>query len=71
MALIIKGRDNGPYMIDGVPTYADAHGNEHMTSGRKVHLRRCGGSSNKSFCEGTHRKIGFQAPGAELTLVGE
>jgi NTP pyrophosphatase (non-canonical NTP hydrolase) len=24
--------------------------------------RRCGGSSNKPFCDGTHRKNGFKAP---------
>jgi len=71
MALRIKGRENGPYMIDGAYTYTDADGNERTTSGSRVHLCRCGGSSNKPFCDGTHRKIGFRAPAAELTLVSE
>ena len=28
----------------------------------RVALCRCGGSANKSFCDGTHRRIGFQTP---------
>jgi CDGSH-type Zn-finger protein len=71
MTLTIKGRVNGPYMIDGAYTYTGANGDEQTTSGRRVHLCRCGGSANKPFCDGTRRKIDFRAPVAELTLVNE
>jgi CDGSH-type Zn-finger protein/uncharacterized Fe-S cluster protein YjdI len=30
----------------------------------KVALCRCGGSSNKPFCDGTHKSNGFRAPGS-------
>ena len=66
--VIITGRENGPYMIGGIGTFENAEGQEQVTSGSRVHLCRCGGSANKPFCDGTHRKIGFEAPAVELTL---
>jgi CDGSH-type Zn-finger protein len=71
MALTTKGRENGPDMIDGVYRYTEADGNEQTTSGSKVYLCRCGGSSNKPFCNGTHRKKDFQAPAVGLSLISE
>jgi Uncharacterized conserved protein len=46
--IVIKGYENGPYEIsvNGEVLY---------------HLCRCGNSQNKPYCDGTHRKIGFQA----------
>jgi CDGSH-type Zn-finger protein len=71
MALTIKGRENGPYMIDGAYTYTDADGNEQTTTGSREQLCRRGSSSNQPFCDGTHRKIDFRAPAVKLTLVSE
>jgi len=59
---------NGPYVISGTATYVDADGNEQKTPGKAIALCRCGGSSNKPFCDGTHNKISFEAKGVELDL---
>jgi CDGSH-type Zn-finger protein len=62
MAVKIAVRPNGPYLIEGECEVYDAAGNKVDTSGRpKIALCRCGSSSSKPFCDGTHSKIGFQA----------
>jgi CDGSH-type Zn-finger protein len=58
MAIKITIRDNGPYVIDGEFQLVDAQGNEIPAIKRS--LCRCGGSTTKPFCDGTHSKIGFQ-----------
>ncbi|MGI0070605.1 MAG: CDGSH iron-sulfur domain-containing protein [Thermoplasmata archaeon] len=52
----IRSLENGPnlVMIDGKAGPA---------------FCRCGHSSHKPMCDGTHRKVGFQAPGATTVLL--
>jgi len=58
----IKVREDGPYLVRGPFTLLDADGNEfEVPPGTAVALCRCGGSTNKPFCDSTHSKIGFQA----------
>ena len=68
MSVQVKGREDGPYLIPGQARYVDAEGQESTTQGTMVALCRCGGSAKKPFCDGTHRKIEFQAPPIELIL---
>jgi 3-phenylpropionate/trans-cinnamate dioxygenase ferredoxin subunit len=60
----IKVRQNGPYFIhpDDVAKVrlVDHDGNPIAIPGRSITLCRCGASSTKPFCDGTHSKIGFQ-----------
>ena len=63
--ITITVRQNGSYFIAGDDMakvrLVDHEGNEISTAGRKaISLCRCGGSTNKPFCDGTHSKIGFQ-----------
>ena len=58
MAITIKIRDNGPYVVEGEFRLTDANGQEIPV--KKAALCRCGGSTTKPFCDGTHSKIGFQ-----------
>jgi len=59
----IKARESGPYEVKGPITLIDADGTEYDLSerGEKVFLCRCGGSTTKPFCDGTHSKAGFEA----------
>lgn len=59
----IKARHNGPYLITGPVKLIDADGNEYEydRSRPNIALCRCGGSTTKPFCDGTHSVIGFQA----------
>jgi 3-phenylpropionate/trans-cinnamate dioxygenase ferredoxin subunit len=51
---------NGPYIVKGVIELKDADGNSYSVEKRTA-LCRCGASTEKPFCDGTHSKIGFQA----------
>lgn len=56
----ITVRDNGSYLVEGPVQLVDAAGNEFDLAGKaKFSLCRCGGSTRKPFCDGTHTKIGF------------
>jgi hypothetical protein len=48
----------GPYLVKGKFVFIGTDGKEEIKEG-SVALCRCGGSGNKPFCDGTHRKIGF------------
>jgi CDGSH-type Zn-finger protein len=60
---------NGPLLIRGPFQLVDADGEEITPDRRTVALCRCGVSSIKPFCDGTHKLIGFRTdpelPGAE------
>ena len=56
----IEARPNGPYVVTGTIELRDTNGNVLPTQARTV-LCRCGASTKKPFCDGTHSKIGFQA----------
>ena len=59
---IVKARNNGPYLIKGPLVLEKADGEREEIQQENIALCRCGGSQNKPFCDGTHRKINFEAP---------
>jgi CDGSH-type Zn-finger protein len=69
-AVKITVRKNGPYRVEapeGSIELVDADGNKFDLTGKPAFsLCRCGASTNKPFCDGTHSKLGFQA--AELAV---
>ena len=53
---------NGPIRLEGEFTIYDAQGKEFGLGGRTVvSLCRCGMSANKPFCDGSHKREGFQS----------
>ena len=66
-SVTIRVRENASYLVEGPVRIVDAEGNEYDISAKKrVSLCRCGGSTTKPFCDGTHSKIGFE--GAERAV---
>jgi CDGSH-type Zn-finger protein len=61
--VVIKARENGPYKVTGPIRVIDVDGTEYdlTDKGETVALCRCGGSTTKPFCDGTHSKVGFRA----------
>lgn len=56
---LVEVAKNGPLLVHGNITIKDADGNETRKS-KVTALCRCGASSNKPYCDGTHRKINFE-----------
>jgi CDGSH-type Zn-finger protein len=55
-------RSNGSIRIEGDFEIVDAEGAVFDLAGRTtIGLCRCGHSENKPFCDGSHRKVGFQS----------
>lgn len=54
----IECKPNGPYGVQNLEDLRRADGSAIATK-PAVSLCRCGGSANKPFCDGTHRKNGF------------
>ncbi|MEJ2008814.1 MAG: CDGSH iron-sulfur domain-containing protein [Acidobacteriota bacterium] len=58
----ITVRNNGSLRIEGDFEICDSEGAVFDLAGRtSIGLCRCGHSENKPFCDGTHRKVGFQS----------
>ncbi|HKP46942.1 MAG TPA: CDGSH iron-sulfur domain-containing protein [Pyrinomonadaceae bacterium] len=57
----IRPSKNGPYIVEGAVDLYDTDGNRITVDKPRMALCRCGASSNKPFCDGTHSKIGFVA----------
>jgi 3-phenylpropionate/trans-cinnamate dioxygenase ferredoxin subunit len=67
MATIITVRRNGSYKVEGDDIrVVDWNGNAYPVSRLPIALCRCGASTTKPFCDGTHSKIGFQAAEAAV-----
>jgi CDGSH-type Zn-finger protein len=70
--MVVIGK--GPYLVSGdlgELEITDSGGQPIDLGGKtKVFLCRCGASTTKPFCDGTHSKIGFQAAEAAVQPGG-
>lgn len=56
---IVEVVQNGPLMVYG-NLKIKHHNGEVSQENRVAAFCRCGGSGNKPYCDGTHKKIGFE-----------
>ena len=65
----ISTYENGPFLVTGRTfRVVDADGGEFPVEKETIALCRCGASTKKPFCDGTHSKVGFRA--AERAVTG-
>lgn len=55
----VEVKPNGPYIINTECLIVHSDGREETKTGTLA-LCRCGSSANKPYCDGTHRKVGFE-----------
>jgi len=56
--VVLEPLPNGPYLVKGLGRLANSMG-ETLPTKDVIALCRCGGSQNKPFCDGTHKKKDF------------
>jgi CDGSH-type Zn-finger protein len=63
-------RQNGPYLVESNDvSVVDWNGHEYRPVNRaQFALCRCGASTAKPFCDGTHSRVGFKAAEAAVAL---
>ena len=66
----IRALKNGPYEVSGRPAVVDFENAAYATEDDTIYLCRCGRSATKPFCDGTHKKVGFQAEESVRTTSG-
>jgi uncharacterized Fe-S cluster protein YjdI len=62
---VITVTANGPNLLAGNLEIRNEAG-ELVKTAKRLALCRCGGSSTKPFCDGTHKQIGFTDPGPSV-----
>lgn len=68
----VRLRKNGPYVVEGDDVQiVDWNGVPYTVERRPAALCRCGASTKKPFCDGTHSKQGFQAAEAAVPESAE
>lgn len=61
--LVVEPQKNGPLKVTGALELVSGTGHT-LDRVSQAWLCRCGQSANKPYCDGSHRKTGFQADGA-------
>ena len=58
----IRVLKDGPYEVSAKAALVDFEGASYTVDEQPIYLCRCGRSASRPFCDGTHKKAGFQAP---------
>ncbi|MEA2645129.1 MAG: hypothetical protein QOE92_212 [Chloroflexota bacterium] len=60
---VVIVRDNGPLRVMGPVDVVDAVGDviRHIPAGERQAFCRCNQSSDKPFCDGTHKHIAYRS----------
>ena len=64
MNTIITVYRDGPLLVRGPVQLRSQRGEDIVVEREVVALCRCGKSRNRPLCDGTHKTVGFRAPGA-------
>ena len=66
-AVKITMRPNGPFRVEGPISLVDVNGQEWDLTGKPaISLCRCGLSSKRPFCDGTHGREGWKCDASPI-----